>query len=99
MQADRQRKIYAPWFFKLNSVALVRERTMPTERPPLVGEVVPTFADTVCYLLLLNEGWYLPQVCPLQAVGEVYASIGPSVWGTLHSVPGDELQYGSSCGC
>jgi hypothetical protein len=30
---------------KLNSVALVRERTMPTERPPLVGEVVPTFAD------------------------------------------------------
>jgi hypothetical protein len=23
--------------------ALVRERTMPIERPPLVGEVVPTF--------------------------------------------------------
>jgi hypothetical protein len=23
----------------LNSVALVRERTIPTERPPLVGEV------------------------------------------------------------
>jgi hypothetical protein len=30
---------------KLNSVALVRERTIPTERPPLVGEIVPTFAD------------------------------------------------------
>jgi hypothetical protein len=29
---------------KKNSVALVRERTMRTERPPLVGEVVPTFA-------------------------------------------------------
>jgi hypothetical protein len=28
---------------KLNSVAWVRERTIPTERPPLVG--VPTFAD------------------------------------------------------
>jgi hypothetical protein len=27
------------------SVALVRYRTMPIERPPLVGEVVPTFAD------------------------------------------------------
>jgi hypothetical protein len=27
---------------KLNSVALVRERTIPTERPPLIGEVVPT---------------------------------------------------------
>jgi hypothetical protein len=28
-----------------NSVALVRKRTIPTERPPLVGEVVPTLAD------------------------------------------------------
>jgi hypothetical protein len=26
---------------KLNSMALVRELTMPTERLPLVGEVVP----------------------------------------------------------
>jgi hypothetical protein len=33
---------------KLNSVALVRERTIPTERPPLVGKVVPTFADRGC---------------------------------------------------
>jgi hypothetical protein len=30
---------------KPNSVVLVRERTIPTERPPLVGEVVSTFAD------------------------------------------------------
>jgi hypothetical protein len=28
-----------------NPVALVRERNIPTARPPLVGEVVPTFAD------------------------------------------------------
>jgi hypothetical protein len=28
-----------------NSVALVRERTIPTERPPLVGEVSANFAD------------------------------------------------------
>jgi hypothetical protein len=28
---------------KVNSVALVRERTISTEPPPLVGEVVPTF--------------------------------------------------------
>jgi hypothetical protein len=28
---------------KLNSVALVREQTMPTERPPLVGEVIANF--------------------------------------------------------
>jgi hypothetical protein len=28
---------------KLNSVALVRKRTIPTERPPLVGEVSANF--------------------------------------------------------
>jgi hypothetical protein len=28
---------------KLNSVARVRDRTMPTERPPLVGEVSADF--------------------------------------------------------
>jgi hypothetical protein len=28
---------------KLNFVALVRERTIPTERPPLVGEVSANF--------------------------------------------------------
>jgi hypothetical protein len=33
---------------KKNAVALVRYRTMPTERPPLLGEVVPTFADREC---------------------------------------------------
>jgi hypothetical protein len=30
---------------KTNSVALVRKKNIPTERPPLVGEVVPTLAD------------------------------------------------------
>jgi len=29
---------------KLNSVALVRERTIPTERPPPVGEVSANFS-------------------------------------------------------
>jgi hypothetical protein len=35
-----------PWEITLdvtNSVALVRERTIPTERPPLVGEVSTNF--------------------------------------------------------
>jgi hypothetical protein len=40
---------------KLNSVALVRERTMPTERPPLVGEVVPTFADIGCHVVSATD--------------------------------------------
>jgi hypothetical protein len=26
-------------------MAWVRERTIPTERPPLVGKLLPTFAD------------------------------------------------------
>jgi hypothetical protein len=29
-------------------MALVRERTIPTERPPLVGEVSANFADEGC---------------------------------------------------
>jgi hypothetical protein len=33
---------------KTNSVALVRKRTTPTERPPLVGEVRAKFADRGC---------------------------------------------------
>ena len=32
-----------PFITKLNSVALVRERTIPTERPPPVGEVSANF--------------------------------------------------------
>jgi hypothetical protein len=40
---------------ELNSVALVRERTMPTERPPLVGEVVPTFADRGCRVVSATD--------------------------------------------
>jgi hypothetical protein len=38
-----------------NSVALVRERTMPTERPQLVGEVVPTFADRRCCVVSATD--------------------------------------------
>jgi hypothetical protein len=33
----------APKLDVTNSVALVRERTVPTERPPLVGEVSGNF--------------------------------------------------------
>jgi hypothetical protein len=37
------------------SLALVRERTMPTERPPLLGEVVPTFADRGCCVVSATD--------------------------------------------
>jgi hypothetical protein len=40
---------------KKNSVALVRERTIPTERPPFVGEVVPTFADRGCRVVSATD--------------------------------------------
>jgi hypothetical protein len=40
---------------KLNSVALIRERTIPTERPPLVGKVVPTFADRGCRVVSATD--------------------------------------------
>jgi len=34
---------FADQFHKLNSMALVRTRTIPTERPPPVGEVSANF--------------------------------------------------------
>jgi hypothetical protein len=37
-----------------NSMVRVRERTLPTERPPLVGEWLPTFADRGCHVDQIN---------------------------------------------
>jgi hypothetical protein len=34
---------------------LVRERTMPRDRPPLVGEVVPIFADRGCCVVSATD--------------------------------------------
>jgi hypothetical protein len=34
-----------------NSVALVRKRTIPTERPPLSAKLVPTLADRGCLVV------------------------------------------------
>jgi hypothetical protein len=41
---------------KLNSVGLVRQRIIPTERPPLVGEVSATFfADGGCRVVSATD--------------------------------------------
>jgi CBS-domain-containing membrane protein len=40
---------------KLNSMVRVRERTILTERPPLVGEVLPTFADRGCHVVSVMD--------------------------------------------
>jgi hypothetical protein len=34
---------------------LVRVRTMPIERPPLLGEVVPTFGDRGCCVVSATD--------------------------------------------
>jgi hypothetical protein len=33
----------------------VRERTTPTERPPLVGEVIAKFADRGCHVVSVTD--------------------------------------------
>jgi hypothetical protein len=38
-----------------NSVALVRERTIPTERPPLVSEISAKFADRGCGVFSVTD--------------------------------------------
>jgi hypothetical protein len=40
---------------KLNSVALVCERTIPTERPPLLAKLMPTFADRGCRMVSATD--------------------------------------------
>jgi len=43
---------------KLNSVALVRERTIPTERPPPVGEVSANFSGHTMFKIHYSKFHY-----------------------------------------
>jgi hypothetical protein len=40
---------------KTNSMVWVRQQTIPTERPPLVGEWLPTFADKGCHVVSVTD--------------------------------------------
>jgi hypothetical protein len=41
---------------KTNSMVLARERTIPTERPPLVGEVIANFfVDKGCHVVSVTD--------------------------------------------
>jgi hypothetical protein len=40
---------------QMDSVAWVRKRTIPTERPPLVGEVSAKFADRGCCVVSVTD--------------------------------------------
>jgi hypothetical protein len=43
------------YIYSYPSVALARERTMPTERLSLVGEVMPTSEDRVCRVVTATD--------------------------------------------
>jgi hypothetical protein len=49
--------LFAFSILKLNSMVWVRERTIPTERPPLVGEVIANFffADRGCHMVSVTD--------------------------------------------
>jgi hypothetical protein len=40
---------------KVNFVAIVRKRTIPTERPPLSVKLVPTFAGRWCCVISVTN--------------------------------------------
>jgi hypothetical protein len=44
-------------FHKKKSVALVRERTIPTERPPLVGEVSANVCGRGCHVVSVTDSY------------------------------------------
>jgi hypothetical protein len=47
--------VHTPPNNKTNSMVWVRERTIPTERPPLVGEVIGNFADKWCHVVSVTD--------------------------------------------
>jgi hypothetical protein len=58
LSALRTGRLYTQENIKLNSMALVRERTIPTERPPPVGEVS---AKKIFLVLISARGWVSPK--------------------------------------
>jgi hypothetical protein len=42
-------------YIKLNFLSSVRERTIPTERSPLVGEASAKFADRGCHVVSVTD--------------------------------------------
>lgn len=49
--------------------------------------------------IILHLDSFFVIIFPQQAVGKVYTSAGSSLWSTLHSVPGHELQYWCASTC
>jgi hypothetical protein len=56
---DHDRRLPHPYWFiiyeKKISMVWVRERTKPTERPPLVGEMIAKFEDRGCHVVSVTD--------------------------------------------
>ena len=73
-----QTSYYRNWT-DLNSVALVRERTIPTKRPPPVGEVMPTFADRGCHVVSATDPHGRFNLCFLDRSRYFFIQVAPQL--------------------
>jgi hypothetical protein len=53
LECSSERKLFSTYI--TNSVALARERTIPTKQPPLVGEVSANFVDRGCCVVSTTD--------------------------------------------
>jgi hypothetical protein len=79
-----------------DDVLIVCERTIPTERPPLVGEVVPTFACRGCRVVSVTD----PQGCILGFLHYYFFQAAPQLYskGWVDPVPDPLLLRKSGSG-
>jgi hypothetical protein len=64
---------------KLNSVAWVHERTIPTERPQFVGEVNAKFADGECHMVRMTDH-YGRNLCFLDRSLYFFFQVAPQLY-------------------
>jgi hypothetical protein len=79
-----------------NSVAWVRERTIPAERPPLVGEVSAKFADRGCHVVSLTDP-YGRILGFIDLSRYFFFQVAPQMWG-VDPVPDPLLRKSGSAG-
>jgi hypothetical protein len=85
---------------KLNSVALVRERTIPTEQPTLVGEVSANlFAYRGCHVVSVTDPCGRILGC-LDRIRYVFFQVAPQLYsrGRVDPVPDPLLRKSGSAG-
>jgi hypothetical protein len=77
----------------------VRERTIPTERPPLVGEVIANFGDRGCHVVSVTDP-YGRILCFLVKSLYVFYQVAPQLYsrGWVDPVPDPLLFFSGSAG-